>query len=362
MPIGRWFSTIVAALLAALAAGILPGAAFAQAPAANAYTVDGVDVDATGADPIKARDQGIRDARRKALQMLVDRMVPPEDRARLPQVNDAQLEGMVRGVEFVRERSAPGRYIGTLNVIFAPDQVKSWIGGSGAKTVETVQKPALVVPLWKGRDGIQPLDDRNPWRDAWQQLDGANSTVPVTVMRGDPTDQGAMSPEEAYVGDISALSRLNARYRMPTIIVVTVEGDKASGPLTVSGLRYDTQTGLRTDIAKTSLPDAAQLADAAKKVHAKVEEDWRGIATVRRDSQDSLDVVVPIRALSDWVQVRQRLGSVPAVKNVAVKQLESDRAELRLDYFGSPEELQRILAQAGLQLDKDADQWRLQPR
>ena len=362
MPIGRWFSTIVAALLAALAAGALSGGALAQAPAANAYTVDGVDVDATGADPIKARDQGIRDARRKALQMLVDRMVAPEDRARLPQVSDAQLDGMVRGVEFVRERSAPGRYIGTLNVVFAPDQVKAWMSGSGAKTVETVQKPALVVPLWKGRDGLQPLDDRNAWRDAWQQLDGANSTVPVTVMRGDATDQGAMSPEEAYVGDISALSRLNARYRMPTIIVVTVEGDKASGPLTIGGMRYDTQTGQRTEIAKTSLPDAAQLGDTAKKVHAKVEEDWRGIATVRRDSQDSLDVFVPIRALGDWVQVRQRLGSVPAVKNVAVKQLESDRAELRLDYFGTPEELQRILAQAGLQLDKDADKWRLQPR
>ncbi|ODT98109.1 MAG: hypothetical protein ABS83_05090 [Rhodospirillales bacterium SCN 65-16] len=364
MPIGRWFSTIVAALLAAFAAGILSGAALAQAP--NAYTVEGVDVDATGPDPIKARDQGIRDARRKALQMLVDRMVAPEDRARLPQVGEAQLDSMVRGVEFVRERSAPGRYIGTLNVVFAPDQVKAWMSGAGAKTVETVQKPALIVPLWKGRDGLQPLDDRNPWRDAWQQLDGANnganSTVPITVMRGDQTDQGAMSPEEAYVGDISALSRLNARYRLPTIIVVTVEGDKASGPLSVSGMRYDTQTGQRTEIARTSLADATQLGDAAKKVHAKVEEDWRGIATVRRDSQDSLDVVVPIRALGDWVQVRQRLGSVPAVKNVAVKQLESDRAELRLDYFGTPEELQRILAQAGLQLDKDADQWRLQPR
>lgn len=367
MPIGRCFSTIVAALLAALAAGalsagVLPAGALAQVPAGNAYTVEGVDVDATGADPVKAREQGIREARRKALQMLVDRMVAPEDRARLPQVGEAQLDSMVRGVEFVRERSAPGRYIGTLNVVFAPDQVKAWIGGTGASIVETVRKPALVVPLWKDRDGLQPLDDRNPWRDAWQQLDGANSTVPVTVMRGDPTDQGAMSPEEAYVGDISALSRLNARYRLPTIIVVTVEGDKASGPLTVSGLRYDTQTGQRTDIARTSLPDAALLGDTAKKMHAKVEEDWRGIATVRRDLQDLLDVVVPIRALGDWVQVRQRLGSVPAVKSVAVKQLESDRAELRLDYFGTPEELQRILAQAGLQLDKDADQWRLQPR
>jgi len=47
---------------------------------------------------------------------------------------------------------------------------------------------------------------------------------------------------------------------------------------------------------------------------------------------------------------------------VSVRSLESDRAELHLDYFGTAEQLQRTLAQAGLQLDKDADQWRLQVR
>ena len=108
--------------------------------------------------------------------------------------------------------------------------------------------------------------------------------------------------------------------------------------------------------------DAGQLADAAKQMHAKLDEQWRGVAVVRRDAQDTLDVMVPIRALSDWVQVRQRLGGVPAIKSVAVRTLESDRADIRLEYFGTPEELQRTLAQAGLTLDKDADKWRLQAR
>ena len=83
-------------------------------------------------------------------------------------------------------------------------------------------------------------------------------------------------------------------------------------------------------------------------MHAKLDEEWRGVAVVRRDSQDTLDVVVPIRALGDWVQVRQRLGAVPAVKSVAVRTLEADRADLRLEYLGTAEELQRTLAQAGL--------------
>jgi hypothetical protein len=130
----------------------------------------------------------------------------------------------------------------------------------------------------------------------------------------------------------------------------------------VGGLRYDTQTGARSEIAKVPVQDAGQLADAAKQMHAKLDEQWRGVAVVRRDAQDTLDVFVPIRALGDWVQVRQRLGAVPAVKSVAVRTLEADRAEVRLEYFGTPEELQRTLAQAGLTLDKEADKWRLQAR
>lgn len=359
MPIGRWFSTIVAILLTTLA---VCGSAAAQVGGSNSYAITGIDVDVNAADAVKAREQGIQEAKRRASRMLVDRLVAAEDRGRVPPLDDARLDGMVRGVEFVRERSAPNRYIATLNVVFAADMAKAWLADSGVKVVETVARPALLIPLWKGKAGVEPLDDRNAWREAWRTLDTAGSAVPVTVIRADPVDQNLLTSEQAYVGDVAALSRLNERYRAPTIIVAIVEGDKDSGALSVGGMRYDMQTGARSEIAKVPVEGSDQLAEAAKKVHARVNDDWRSIAVVHRDSQDAIDVVVPIRALGDWVQVRQRLGGVPAVKSVVVRSLESDRAELHLEYYGTADELQRILAQAGLRLDKEADQWRLQPR
>lgn len=357
MPPVRWFSTILLALLAAFS---LCAAAFAQG--STTYTVTGVDVDVTAPDAVQARQQGIAEARRKAAQMLVDRVVAPQDRARVTIPSDGSLEGMVRGIEFVRERSAPGRYIATLNVVFQPDPVKAWLGQSGVKVADTMSRPALAIPLWKGPAGVEPLNDSNGWREAWRTLDTSGTAVPVTVMRGDQLDQNAVTAEALYVGDVSAIARLNERYRAPTIIVAIVEGSKDGGPLAVSGLRYDAQTGARSEIPRTTIPDSTQLAAAARQIHQKLDEQWRSVATVRRDSQDTIDVYVPIRALGDWVQVRQRLGSVPAVKGVVVRQLETDRAELRLEYFGTPDELQRTLASAGLVLDKDADKWRLQIR
>jgi hypothetical protein len=357
MPSARKFYTIlgiVLALFACTAQAQIP-------PRGNTYTIGGIEVDVTGADAIQARQKAIRDARQQGIKLLVERMVPAEDRARVPPIDDARLDGLVRGIEFQRERSAGNRYIATLSVVFNAEPVRTWLNEAGISLAETVPRAALVIPLWKSSSGLEALDERSPWRDAWTGLDTLATAVPIALVRGDQLDQNVLSVEEAYVGDVSALARLNERYRVPTIIVAIVEGDKP-GPLSVGGMRYDMQTGAKSELPKLTVPDTAQLGDAAKRIHAKLDEDWRGLAVVRRDQQAVLEVFVPIRALADWVQVRQRLGAIPSIKTISVRNLESDRADLRLDYFGTAEQLQRTLAQAGLQLDKEADKWRLQAR
>ncbi|UYN97368.1 MAG: DUF2066 domain-containing protein [Enhydrobacter sp.] len=345
--------------MAALAAG---GAANAQISSGNTLTIGGIDVDVTGPDAVQARQQGIREAERRAAKLLVERMVAPEDRSKVPPLDDATLSGMVRGVEFARERTLPNRYIATLGVVFGTEPVKEWLRRGDVGMIETVARPALVIPLWKGKNGVEPLDDQNAWREAWRTLDTTGSAVPVNVVRGDQLDENALSVEEAFVGDVSALSRLNERYRAPTLVVAIVEGDKQTGGLTIWGLRYDAQTGARSELPRVQVAGEKDLADAAKKMHTRLDEEWRNVAVVRRDSQDALDVTVPIRGLADWVQVRQRLGAVPAVKGVEVRSLESDRADIRLEYYGTTDQLRSTLAQAGLLLDRDTDKWRLQPR
>ncbi len=362
MPPARWFFSRLSTILVAAAAFVAGGAQAQVTTAGNTFTITGVDVDVTGPDAIKAREQGIREAQGKAVKLLIERMVAPEDRSKVPPLGTGQLDAMVRGVEFANERSAPNRYIATLSIVFAADPVKAWLSQGGISVVETVARAALVIPLWKGRNGVEPLDDRNPWRDAWTKLDTTASAVPIRVVRGDQIDQDAVGVEELFVGDVAALARLNERYSAPTVIVATVEGSRDGGPLSIGGIRYDAQTGARSEIGRQSVAGVAQLDDAAKQMHARLEQAWRSVAMVRRDSQAAIDVMVPIRTLGDWVQVRQRLGSVPAIKNVTVKTLESDRADLKLEYFGSAEELQKTLAQVGLSLAKDADQWRLQAR
>jgi hypothetical protein len=360
MPSARIFSTILV-VLTAFATWSAPGPSQAQISNGNTFTIGGIEEDVSGPDAVQARQTAIREARQKAVKLLVERMVSPEDRAKVPQVSDQRLDSMVRGVEFARERTAGTRYSATIGVVFAAEPVKQWLGEAGISIAETVARAALVIPLWKDKTGLEPLDDHNAWRDAWTGLDTLGSSVPVAMVRGDQLDQDAITVEQAYVGDVTALSRLDERYRAPVVIVAIAEGDK-DGPIKVGGMRYDMQTGARSELMSLTVPDPSQLAAAAKQIHAKLDQDWRGLATVRRDQQAGLDVVVPIAALGDWVKVRQRLGGIPAIKSVVVRQLEADHADLHLDYYGSAEDLQKTLSQVGLQLEKDADKWRLVAR
>jgi hypothetical protein len=233
-------------------------------------------------------------------------------------ISEQRLDAMVRGVEFARERTAGNRYIGTLGVVFSAEPVKQWLAEAGISIAETVARAALVVPLWKDKDGLQALDERSAWRDAWSGLDTLGTAVPVAVLRGDQLDQDALSVEQAFVGDVTALARMNERYRAPTVIVATPRATRA-GPIKIGGMRYDMQTGARSELPSLTVSDASQLADAARKVHASSTRTGAGLATVRRDQQAGLDVFVPIRALGDWVQVRQRLGSIPAIRTVSVR-------------------------------------------
>src|SRR5687767_10482110 len=120
MPMARWFSTFLVVLSCLVAAAAAP----AQPGGSNTYAVEGVDVDVTAADAIQARQQAMREAQRRAIRTLAERLVAAEDRAKIPPVDDAQLDRMIRGIEFARERTLANRYIATLNVVFNADAVK----------------------------------------------------------------------------------------------------------------------------------------------------------------------------------------------------------------------------------------------
>jgi hypothetical protein len=328
-------------------------------PEDPAYVVANVAVERVGADPVQARAAAIAEGQRRALRQLVQRLAPQADPTRLPQLDDQRLQQLVRGVEFANERSGADRYSATLTVAFAPDRVRAYLGEAGITVGEAKGLTILVIPVWRNAQGVAPLEERNAWREAWERnavQSDASSGLRAIVFRADDTDRRLATSEQVFVADVVVLARLAERYRTAVVVVAMLQGDAAGG-MTVEGLRYDSSTGARSPLLKLEAVAPGGLEDAARKQLASLEDEWKAINAVRRDTQNTLDAVVPIRDLAQWVRLRQRLQGLPAVKRLVIRSLETERAEIRIEHYGTTEELQRALAVIGADLQREGTGW-----
>jgi hypothetical protein len=80
----------------------------------------------------------------------------------------------------------------------------------------------------------------------------------------------------------------------------------------------------------------------------------------RSDQQASLSVSVPIGSIGDWVRIRDRLASVPAIRKVDLISLNRHEAKIQIKYVGGPDQLRSSLAGVDLGLDGADPEWRLQ--
>ena len=171
----------------------------------------------------------------------------------------------------------------------------------------------------------------------------------MTVVRGDQLDQNAVSAEEAYVGDVSALSRLNERYRAPDHHRGDRRGRQGvrAAHRRRPALRHpDRRARARSPRCRCRMPASSptrrRRCTPSSTSNGAASPSCAAIRRTRSTSScRSARSATGCRCASGWAPCRRSRASSCATS-------ESDRAELRLEYFGTTEELQRTLALAGL--------------
>ena len=82
------------------------------------------------------------------------------------------------------------------------------------------------------------------------------------------------------------------------------------------------------------------LSRAAEQLTAQVEDNWKQDNLIQAGSAQLLPVSVPVRGLSDWVKVRDRLNGVAVVRRADVVLLRRDQVRLNLRSEEHTSELQ----------------------
>ncbi len=370
---------LVGSLLLLLGVMLRTGPAFAedQAPDFSAT----VKVDATAESAAAARDLARIDGQRRALALVIDRLSDSPDSGKLQKLDDKAITDMVESFEVANERMSAVRYLADYTFHFRPSKVrrlvhiadnssaeaknKPAVGDSGGKPIvaDSGGKPIVVLPVYQDGARIVLWDDPNPWREAWAQRSSESSaSAHLTIPLGDAGDLAAIDADRAQSGTLEALAAIAQRYGGGDTIVALAttrrEGDRLVG-LDLSMKQY--QSGHLADSQGTTLDvnsgeaEGDFLKRAADAVAAEV-----GSTKSHGDQQASLAATVPISSLADWVQVRDRLASVPAVRKVDLLSLSRQEAKIQVRYVGSPDQLKSSLAEVDLDLGGGDPVWRLQ--
>jgi hypothetical protein len=333
----------------------------AQETVADPFTVNGVKVDVTADSAVDARDSAITEAQRKAFNQLVLRLASPDDVARLPALSDGEIGQMVTDFQVDSERASTVRYIGEFTFRFREEPVRQYLERQGARFAATVSKPVLVLPVLSTGDRSLLWEEGNAWRDAWAANPQQNQLVPLIVPLGDLEDMGAVDATQALAGDTGRFAPLAQRYGTEDTIVAEVQApEEGASTVQIRAVRYGPAGVVESFDEQATAADAtpeALYAAAINRLSARIQDDWKQQNMVAGNVEQSLDVVVPISGLSDWVAVQQRLGAIANVRRTETIYLTRREGRLNLVFVGDQAQLTRALSQRDLGLSQGAENW-----
>lgn len=340
--------------------------------AADIYTVANVHVDEHATDEVAAKTTGIAKAQRDALSMLLERMTLRTDYSRLPQVTNELVARTLRDYTVTEEKFGGGRYLATLSVRFKPDQVRGLLRGAGIPFAEVQSRPDLMLPVYQDAGSTLLWDEPNPWFDAWLRRDPPTGLVPLVLPQRDLGDIAEISADQAVSGDTARLQAIAQKYKAYGTVVALAQ------------MRVDPVTNVPSlDVTMTTyLPgeqpqvvthtyqagegmDLDGLFDStATALVVDLEEAWKRENLERAGSQQEIRILVPVSRLSEWLNVKRKMASVPSVKALNVTRLSIREAEVNLTYLGEPEQLRRALAMKDLDMTQapDQDAWIVRPK
>jgi hypothetical protein len=346
------------ALLVVLAAALLCGA-----PDANAvdpmFTVSGVHVDARGYSASVAQNVAFTQGRPRAWETLFRRLTRQQDWSKQPQLDDTQLQRLIRNFKIVNERRSTTRYTADISYNFNPAAVARVLKEAKLAFTTSTAHRILLVPMNPG------YVRGSPWTNAFIAPRFADVVVPFTLPVGDASDSELLSRlnfDSAGWIDVAAAA---LRVHATEAVLVQMQTDRNQHKLTLTIKRLglsETPMQSTADVpyVQTALTTYPAAADAAMTAIADL---WKQRAAIDYGQQGKLTVDVHVSSLSQWAGVQSALAAVPNVTSITVVAMDIGEARVSLGYLGTTDQLHEALSQSSLQLSNtdpaNAGEWTL---
>jgi len=324
------------------------------APAANSseamFTVSNVHVDATAYSSSVAQSLAFAQGRPKAWQILFRRLTRQQDWDKQPQLDDTQLQRLVRNFQVSNERRSTTRYTAVISYNFNPAAVAKVLRDANIAFAQSTAHRILLVPM-------NPQYARgSAWTNAFTAPRFADAIVPFSLPVSDANDAAVLahlSFETASWQEISEVAlRVHATEAVFALLAVEPRQRKLAVTVKRVGVgEVPMQSTVEVPYIQTAAATVPAAADAAM---STISELWKQKAAVDFSQRGTITVDVRIASLAQWAAIQSALTAVPNVTGMRVLAMDIGEARLSLSYLGTPEQLRESLGQASLQLSPPA--------
>jgi len=306
---------------------------------------------------MRARDVAIRRAPRKAARTVFDRITLPEDKRKLPVLDDLQITRLVSSMDVSEERYSSRRYLANITITFNIKSVLDLIRASGISFSQTQARPIVVVPIFREGATAMLWEAGNPWRAAWRSHDWRGNLLSFVVPIGSLSDVAAISVRQAtsQVPDriLSIAEKYGAEETVVADATIHHSAVDQSESLDVSITSHN-QSGQQT-LNVTFLRNGQKsrdefLAWCVAEITDRLTLEWKRKTLIKSDEEKILRARAPLESLRDWLTLQAVLGEVGRINGFVLDSLSVDEAALTIEFLGAPEQLATALRQRGVTL------------
>ena len=335
------FNVALTALLAVAFCCVVP-----PALAADPFTVNNVHVDANGYSASVAQGVAFAQGRPKAWQIIYRRLTRRQDWDKQPQLDDTQLQRLIRNFKVTNERRSTTRYTADISYNFNPAAVAKVLRDANIAFAQGSAHRILLVPM-------NPQYARgSPWTNAFIAPRFADAIVPFSLPLGDAIDSGVLAHLNFETANWMEIADVALRVHATEAVFVLLQIEPRQHKLAITVKRVGVgeapmQSNAEIPYVQTALSTYPAAADQAMSLIAEL---WKQRSAVDFGQRGTITVDVRVASLSQWASVQAAIATVPNVTGTRVVAMDIGEARVTLSYLGTIDQLHESLSQAGLQL------------
>ncbi len=329
------------------------------------FVIETIAVDETSNTALKARERALEVGQKIAWKRLLDRLVFSDSVEKLQDIQYSDLRALITGYEVLRERTSTVRYLADLSVTFNPNQVRKFFLDQNIAYAETPSLPMLVIPILITNGVASLWENKNPWRDAWENHTEQKGLLDVRIPIGTLADIRDLTAIQALRGDTTKLKNISDRYKTQNILIARASKRfdlRDNSPiLEIILTKFNTDQVEETiiDVIKGEPTDEllALLNMGVKKAVSSISNSWKEENIITSGLLLRVPVLVPINDFRKWISLRSRLNEIGILKHVSIVRISKDEASLVLRITGNIRQLRNALRPENISLLKGPQDW-----